>query len=129
MTEFSTWLDLARDRAIVRLMDGREAELMAVRRNARSCKIRCGGRHYNCWIDDIALVRRVGDETWMYLDAWPIVNLENKPGTKVTPLEVARRSPSWLHVVPNPAALHPSFHRRLPPLPRVAPPPPVAQHA
>ena len=121
MIEFGVWLAHARRRAIVRLMDGSEATLMAVKKGPRSCKIQVGSRHYNCWIDDIALVLSP-EGRWLYLDAWKPVDLDKRPGTSVTSLASARASKNWLAVVPNRQALHPSFHSapQLPPMP-VAP--------
>lgn len=124
---FSEWVALAARRATIRLMDGREATLVSVRKGPRNCKIRLGNRHYLIWIDDIALVA-TEPETWTLLEAWPAVDLSERPGTVVTSLATAASSRNWLTVVPNPAALHPSFQAaEPPPLPvstRPGPPPP-----
>lgn len=106
---FGQWVDLAKQRATVRLMDGREVTLIAVRKPSRNCKVQLGKRHYYCWIDDIALVQWPGSQLWSVLDAWPVVDLSQRPGVQITPARVARESRHWLSVTPNPKALHPSF--------------------
>jgi len=106
---FSTWINMAQQRAIVRLMDGREATLMAVRKATRACKIMLGGRHYFVWIEDIALVKDPQTQRWLNIEPWRQVNLENRADLQVTTISMARESRSWLDVVPNPQALHPSF--------------------
>jgi len=106
---FGQWVDLAKTRANIRLMDGREATLLAVRKPSRNCKIRLGNRHYLVWIDDIALVQWPGTDKWCVLDAWPVVDLDTRPGVQIAPGNVADTSSNWLKVVPNPQALHPSF--------------------
>ena len=106
---FGQWVDLAKRRGDIILMDGRPATLVAVRKGPRNCKILLGNRHYLCWIDDIALVRWPGSSEWVLLDAWPAVNLDKRPGIHVTPRATAEASRNWLTVTPNPAVLHPSF--------------------
>lgn len=106
---FGQWVTLAKHRAEIRLMDGREATLLAVRKPSRNCKIMLANRHYLIWIDDVALVRWPGSDFWVTLDAWPVVDLDTKPGVTVTPKKVAENSRNWLKVTPNPRALHPSF--------------------
>lgn len=114
---FGEWVQLAKVRAQVRLMDGREATLIAVRKGPRNCKVQLANRYYYCWIDDIALVKHPDSDHWVLLDAWPAVDLDKRPGTQVTPLSVAAASRNWLTVVPNPRVLHPSFQQAGPPPP------------
>ena len=106
---FNEWVRLARLRADIRLMDGRVATLVSVRKPSRNCKIRLANRHYLIWIDDIALVKDPESDIWMKLDAWPVVDLDTRPGVTVTSMATAASSRNWLTVVPNPSALHPSF--------------------
>ena len=106
---FSYWVHLARMRAEITLMDGRLATLVAVRKPSRNCKIKLLNRHYMIWIDDIALVKEPETDQWIRLDAWPAVDLDTRPGVKVTSLADAAASRHWLKVVPNPSVLHPSF--------------------
>jgi hypothetical protein len=112
----NTWMKLAKLRARIVLADGREGRLMAVRRNARSCKIALDGRHYNCWVEDIVLIedqeRPVNDSAWVVAEPWPIQELN--PGTVVRSLRAAP-SASWLTVQRRPMDIHPSY---LPPLPQ-----------
>lgn len=108
MTEFGKWVEHARRRATVRLMDGREATLVSVRKAPRSGKVILGGRHYNIWIDDIALVMSEGGR-WLHLEAWKVTDLSLRPGVNVATKASSSASKNWLTVHPNPAVLHPSF--------------------
>lgn len=119
---FGQWVDLAKHRADIRLMDGRQATLIAVRKPSRNCKIQLANRHYLIWIDDIALVRWPGQTEWTLLDAWPVVDLNDRPGVKISPASIVETSRNWLKVVPNPRVLHPSFQASGPP-----PPPPTTK--
>lgn len=108
---FDAWVQAAKNRATVKLMDGRTAVLVAVRQNSMSCKIKLmDGKHYNIWVDDIALVKpRFSSEqasSWVLLPVWkaPV----HSPGTHHRSLR-ARPSRNWLQVTPNPRALHPAF--------------------
>lgn len=109
---FSMWVQFAEERRPVQLMDGRVATLFAVRKGPRSCKVKLYGKFYQCWIEDIALVKlptSSGPElSWCYVEAWPAVDLDSRPGTQVRSLRAAP-SKHWLQVVPNPSVLHPSF--------------------
>lgn len=109
---FSLWVSFAEQRRMVQLMDGRLAQLVAVRKAPRSCKVKLYGRFYECWIEDIALVKlptSSGPElSWCYVEAWPAENLERRPGVQVRSLR-ATPSKRWLQVTPNPSVLHPSF--------------------
>lgn len=109
---FKKWMRAARERWRVRLMDGREAELLAVRKVSRSCKIKLGDRHYFVWVDDIGLVQDPNTRQWILLDAWKIQPIP--AGQTVTPLAKARESRSWLNVKPDPTTLHPSFQPATP---------------
>lgn len=103
---FGEWVQFAADRRDVMLMDGRVACLLAVRKGPRSCKIRLGNRHYNCWVEDIALVKL--NDGWVRPELWQAVDLDKRPGTEVRPHRAAP-SARWLKVVPDHSKLHPSF--------------------
>jgi hypothetical protein len=109
---FSQWVQFAELRRQVMLMDGRIAELRHVRKAPRSCKVKLYNRHYNCWIEDIALVMLPTGPSlalsWCYVEAWPAVDLSTRPGIQPRRLRAAP-SKHWLEVKPNPGALHPSF--------------------
>jgi len=111
MTEFGQYVSHAKRRATIRLMDGREAQLVNVKKAPRTCKVLLGGRHYNCWVEDIALIQSP-EGRWLHLEPWPAVDLSLRPGTTVPSSSSARESRNWLQVVPNPAVLHPSFQPR-----------------
>lgn len=101
---FNAWVRAAAERWEIVLMDGQRGYLMAVRRNSRSAKIVLHGRHYQCWIEDIALVREPsidGSGPWQLLDHWPAVDLDAKPGTEVRSRN-APSSKSWITVKPHP---------------------------
>ena len=114
--QFSQWVEYAKERYEIKLMDGREAVLSAVRQNGMSCKILLDGRYYNCWVDDIALLRKprrlrrneVNPSGWFVLLPWQAPDLDNAPGTAPR-LMSQRPSKHWLEVKRNPRALHPSF--------------------
>ena len=114
--QFSQWVEYAKDRYEIKLMDGREAVLSAVRQNGMSCKILLEGRYYNCWVDDIALLRKpkrlrrkeLNPSGWFVLLPWQAPDLDNAPGTAPR-LMSQRPSKHWLEVKRKPQALHPSF--------------------
>lgn len=104
--EWLAWQKAARNRYPIKLMDGREAELVGVRKATRSVKVRMGFRHYICWVEDVALVKI--DGTWTLLPPWQVAPLppENAPQPRSSQ---AHPSQNWLTVKPDPRALHPSF--------------------
>ena len=110
---FREWVHYAEQRYEARLMDGRICTLMAVRRAPRSCKVKLYNRHYECWVEDIAMLRNPTTSSgepgpWFLLDAWHVVDLSKRPGTQVRSLR-AVPSKRWLEVIPRPEVLHPSF--------------------
>lgn len=108
MIEFGVWVAHARRRATVRLMDGREATLVSIRKAPRTGKVMLGGRHYNIWVEDIALVKSP-EGRWLHLDFWTVDDLSLRPGVNVATRASSSASKNWLQVKPNPAVLHPSF--------------------
>ena len=114
--QFDQWVEYAKDRYEIKLMDGREAILSAVRQNGMSCKVLLDGRYYNCWVDDIALLRKpkrirrleAEPSTWFRLLPWQAPDLDASPGSKPR-LMSQRPSKHWLEVKPNYNRLHPSF--------------------
>ena len=123
--QFDQWVEYAKARYEVRLMNGEDAILQAVRQNAMSVKILYRGRFVNCWVDDIALLRapkhmrrRDPELTWFRLLPWQAPVLEQSPGTSIRSLN-APRSKHWLTVTPAPERLHPSFFPINPVTPRV----------
>ena len=106
MKEFQAWANAARDRCTVLLMDGQQARLIAVRKNSRSVKIKLGFRHYNVWIEDVALVKLNG--VWTLLPPWKAAPLPPDNAPQPRSLK-ADPSQNWLKVEHNPKVLHPSF--------------------
>jgi len=102
--EFSAWRKAAEARSEVKLMDGRQAVLVGARRTTQSVKIQLDYRHYNCWVDDIALVKI--DGTWTLLPPWQAQSIRRD--VEVRSLK-APESKSWLNVERNPSLLHPAF--------------------
>ena len=128
--QFDQWVEYAKDRYEVKLMDGQEAVLVAVRQNGMSCKVLLDGRFYNCWVDDIALLRMPRrlrrqaqlasspedsfvEPSWFVLLPWQAPDLDQAPGSDPRLLR-ARPSKHWLEVHPNPRALHPAFQFPVP---------------
>ena len=103
------WAFHAKERHVVMLANGWIAELMAARRNARSCKIRIRNRHYSCWVEDIVLVSndtaQAGDVEWYQLDPWSIVDLTAMPRDITLRPSTSGPSKHWLHVTPNPTRI------------------------
>jgi len=111
MDPFSRWVEYAADRRTVMLLDGNECELLAVRKPSRSAKIKLNNRHYNVYIEAIALVKL--ENGWIAPDLWDVVDLDTRPGTTVR-LHSAAPSKQWLDVQPNYDKLHPSFRPNTP---------------
>ena len=124
--QFNAWVQAAEERWDLKLMDGSLATLKGVRKNTMSLKIMWSKRHYNIWVDDVALVRPSRSAwllereaaglpmpsssdvpSWRLLLPWQAPSGET-PGTEH---RLLRDEPSkhWLTVQPRPELLHPSF--------------------
>jgi hypothetical protein len=109
------WTKHASKRHMVKLIDGRVCELIAVHRVPRSCRVRLYGRHYYCWVEDIAFVservsveaslRPAATHPWVELEPWRIVDLDSVSRGVHIRSSRAAPSKSWLQVVRNPEAI------------------------
>lgn len=111
MDPFSQWVEYAADRRTIMLLDGNECELLAVRKASRSAKIRFNNKHYNVYVEAIALVKL--EQGWIAPDLWEVVDLDGRPGTQPR-LHSAPASKHWLDVKPDYSRLHPSFQPKTP---------------
>lgn len=104
------WLHHAQQRHVVRLIDGRVARLHAVHRYTRSCRVELYGRHYSCWIEQIAFVttlditdprlRDMRSEHWVPLEPWSL-HVPDNPRSSIRSHRAAP-SKSWLDITPHP---------------------------
>jgi hypothetical protein len=110
------WTHHAKHRHLVKLNNGWVAELIAVHRATRSCRVRLRGRHYNCWVEDIAYVGdqpSAGEHTevrtyqgdWHRVDPWGVVDLDQVGRAAHIRSGRANPSKSWLTIIPDPSLI------------------------
>lgn len=107
------WVAAAQNRCRVVLVDGSEAVLKGVQRRAHACKIVLGNRHERVRPEDIALIDVSPLASWRPASSSPSEAcwIRAQPWPKEDLPEWAEPSQptSFLTVVPDPAAIHPSM--------------------
>jgi hypothetical protein len=110
---WGAWPFYAKQRRLVRLLDNRVCELIAVHRIPRSCKVRLYGRHYYCYVEDIGHVANRGGHDdpaerdaieWEPIEPWRFVPVPDDDAARELRTHSAAPSKSWLTVTrtPNP---------------------------